>query len=906
MNVQRDDVKYFPVATNDQLCVQCLAVKMTQNNDKKIDIENNSENGSKIFLYMSVCVANLLMLAAGLALGWTSPVIPKLNGSIEPNSNPLPVPLTAEQTSWIGSLLPLGAVFGPFVAGFFIDKIGRKKTLLVIALPFIIAFDMAIFINNVNLFYLMRFLCGLSVGGVFTVLPIYVGEISESSVRGTLGSLLGLFVCFGILASYAIGPYVSLTSFNIICSIVPTIFMPLFLIFFPDSPHFLISANYEDEAEKVLMKLRGKSRDGVQKELIEIRECVEASSLSKMGLVDIFRSKGSNRALMLAAGLVTFQQMSGINVVLFYTQTIFVATGSSIPPEICTIIIGTIQLASTLLTPILADKTGKRFLLIISATGMFLSEAILGLYFYLQLKLDDASFLFCQFAMNDEREDVKYFPVGTNDQLYTQCISEKMSQSNEKKLLEEVKNESGRKTFLYVAVCVEVLILFIFLANLVTFATGLGLGWSSPVIPKLNGKIEPESNPLPQPLTPEQSSWVGSLLPLGAAFGPFAVGLFIDKIGRKKTLLVATLPILIGFYMAIFINNVNLFFLMRFLCGLTVGGVFTVLPIYTGEIADSSVRGALGSLICLFACLGILAAYIIGPYVSLTAFNIICAIVPTVFIPLFLIYIPESPYYLVSANYEEEAIKALMKFRGKSRDSVQKELIEIKQNVEVTISSKISIVDIFRNKASIRALMLVTGLLSFQQLSGINVVLFYTQTIFAATGSNIPPEICTIIIGSIQVLSLFLTPVLAERVGKRFLLILSATGMSTSEAILGLYFYFQLNSYDVSVLFWLPILSLVCFTISYNLGFGPLPWAIMGELFSASAKSVSSTITSSICWFLAFIITKFFSNIAEVIGIAGSFWVFSGCCAIAFVFTFKLLPETSGKSFQEIQDMLNY
>ncbi|KAF5279152.1 hypothetical protein FQR65_LT03398 [Abscondita terminalis] len=472
---------------------------------------------------------------------------------------------------------------------------------------------------------------------------------------------------------------------------------------------------------------------------------------------------------------------------------------------------------------------------------------------------------------------------------------DKMPQSNEK-LNTELDSENGRKTFVYLTVCV---------ANMVTFAAGLAFGWSSPVIPKLNGSVAPQNNPLPQPLTPEQESWVGSLLLLGATFGPFATGLFIDKIGRKKMLLVATLPIVIAFYMAIFINNVNLFFLMRFLCGLTLGGVFTVLPIYTGEIAESSIRGALGSLICLFSFLGILAAYMIGPYVSLTVFNSICAIVPTFFIPLFLIYIPDSPYYLISANYEEEATKALMKLRGKSRDGVQKEVMEIKKNVETTISSKISFVDIFRNKASIRALMLVTGLLALQQLSGISVILFYTQTIFAATGSNIPPEICTIIIGAIQVLSLFLTPILSEQVGKRILLISSAVGMFTSEAILGLYFYLQLKSYDVSFLFWLPILSLICFTVTYNLGFGPLPWAIMGELFSANAKSVSSTITSSVCWFLGFIITKFFSNIVDVIGIAGSFWVFSGFCAIAFFFVLKLLPETSGKSFQEIQDILN-
>ncbi|KAK4875749.1 hypothetical protein RN001_012171 [Aquatica leii] len=498
--------------------------------------------------------------------------------------------------------------------------------------------------------------------------------------------------------------------------------------------------------------------------------------------------------------------------------------------------------------------------------------------------------------MNDQREDVKYFPVAVNEQLYAQYPSDKMAISNEKKIDIECNTEIGSKFFLYVSACA---------ANLTAFACGLAIAWTSPVIPKLNGNVEPENNPLPIPLTLEQESWVGSLLPLGAIFGPFAAGMFIDKIGRKKTLLVSILPLIIAFDMAVFINNVNLFFLMRFLCGLSIGGIFTVLPIYVAEIAEIAVRGTLGSFLALFVCIGILCSYSIGPYVSLKVFNILCSIVPTVFVPFFLIYIPDSPYFLVSANYDNEAEDALMKLRGKSRDGIQKELLEIKDSVEQSASSKMSITDIFRSKGLNRALLLSAGLVTFQQLSGINVVIFYTQNIFAATGSAIPAEICAIITGAIHVMSTLITPILADKIGKRILLILSAIGMFVFEAILGLYFYLQGKLENVEFLFWLPIACLIGYILTYNVGFGPLPWAIMGELFPPNAKSISSTITASVCWLLAFIITKFFSDVAALIGIAGSFWIFSGCCVFAFLFVFKLLPETSGKSLKEIQDILN-
>lgn len=320
---------------------------------------------------------------------------------------------------------------------------------------------------------------------------------------------------------------------------------------------------------------------------------------------------------------------------------------------------------------------------------------------------------------------------------------------------------------------------------------------------------------------------------------------------------------------------------------------------YIGEIAEDSVRGALGSLMQLFITGGLLFSYAIGPYVSVTLFNLICLIPPIAFLALFALLIPESPYFLLTQNKEEECTKALSKLRG-SQD-VKAEMEQTKIAVEEAKANKGSFVDIFRGKATTKAMMLSIGLVAFQQFSGINIVLFYT---YAVTGDSMRPDVATIMVGVMQVAFSFITPIFVEKRGKRFLLLTSAIGNAASLAGLGYYFRLLDVGSPTASIFWLPLLCLVIYNATYCAGFGPLPWAIMGELFPANVKSAASTLTAAICWFLAFLITKYFSVVVAAVGAGISFFIFSGCCIIAGLFVHQFVPETSGKSLQEIQDIL--
>ncbi|XP_050304498.1 facilitated trehalose transporter Tret1-2 homolog [Anthonomus grandis grandis] len=458
-----------------------------------------------------------------------------------------------------------------------------------------------------------------------------------------------------------------------------------------------------------------------------------------------------------------------------------------------------------------------------------------------------------------------------------------------------VEQVPASRTFLYVAACT---------GNLAAFAAGITLGWTSPVIPKLES---PSQTPLSEVISASDKGWIGSLLPLGAVLGPFIAGPLAEKIGRKRTLLFGNLPLVLGLIINLTTSSSVYWLGSRFLCGVSVGLTFTVLPMYVGEIAEDDVRGALGTLLQLFTVIGLLFSYAVGPYMSVTMFNAACLVIPIAFLLTFTLFAPESPYYLLQGGQQEAAEAALMKLRGRSSpEHVKNELETMKSAVEHSLANKAGFMDIFKSKGLTKAFILANGLLVFQQVSGINVVLFFAQTIFQDAGVSLAPEICTIIIGIVQVISSGVASVLVDSQGKRLLLMVSALGMAISQGALAYFFHLKDDKHsDVSALSWLPILCLICYIIAYCLGFGPIPWAVMGEMFPANVKSVASTVTAANCWFFGFILTKYFSVVAELIGKSGSFGLFGGCCAIALVFVYKCLPETTGKSLQEIQDILN-
>lgn len=196
-------------------------------------------------------------------------------------------------------------------------------------------------------------------------------------------------------------------------------------------------------------------------------------------------------------------------------------------------------------------------------------------------------------------------------------------------------------------------------------------------------------------------------------------------------------------------------------------------------------------------------------------------------------------------------------------------------------------------------------LMFFQQFSGINAVIFFVVDIFEMAGSSLDPSDCSIIVGVVQVLMTFAAAALVERAGRKLLLVQSSAVMCICLTTLGIYFNLKSSGRDVSSFGWIPLLSVVFFIISFSLGYGPIPWMMMGELLAPEVKGVASSLVVLFNWISVFIVTKTFPVLNKSLGSDFTFWIFAVIMAFGTFFGLKVLFETKGKSNAQIQLMLS-
>lgn len=464
-------------------------------------------------------------------------------------------------------------------------------------------------------------------------------------------------------------------------------------------------------------------------------------------------------------------------------------------------------------------------------------------------------------------------------------------------------------------------------------AAGTILAWTSPALPQL----EPPKNTTQNSSTPlerdvfalnetynitnvtkvlrnslgqeaaflldtSESSLVSSILAIGAAISALPVGVLAQRFGRRPTILVLALPFLINWLLTIFANGAGMLIAARFFAGLATGGICVAAPMYIGEIAETSIRGSLGAFFQLFLTVGILFTFVVGGWTHWQTLSIISAVFPVLLVAVFW-WMPETPQYLLSKNRRRDAEKALRWLRGPDAD-LSAELEDMQKDVDNSSRQKAGVLAMVTNRASLMALICSLGLMFFQQFSGINAVIFYTNNIFQSAGSDIPPAIATIIVGVVQTIATYISSLLIEKAGRRILLLQSCIIMGVCLIILGAYFKLQENGANVGSVGWLPLVCLVLFIVSFSLGFGPIPWMMMAELFPVEFRGTASGITVITNWCLVFVVTLCFPLMKNAIGIYSCFWFFSAFMIICVFFVFFLIPETKGKTVSQIQTIL--
>lgn len=425
---------------------------------------------------------------------------------------------------------------------------------------------------------------------------------------------------------------------------------------------------------------------------------------------------------------------------------------------------------------------------------------------------------------------------------------------------------------------------------------GTTLGWITPLLVHLlsrNSEV---------PMTRAQSSWVVSLISIGELFTPIPAGILVDIWGRKPCLIITAPMYIISWILVLATRSVPVLYAVRIIQGLGMGIIFTVLPMYIAEIAGPTIRGSLTTLFQGMWYFGILFEYSIGPYVTYDHYAYISATIPVIFLLTFS-WMPESPYFLLMRNREEDALEALTWLRAEDNFTIQQELLVMKQSVREEMLNKVSWKDLWATPADRRALLIIQVLAVSKFLSGAEAILSYVSQTFSATrGSCLTADNYTIIIGVLIILTTFLTSGLADTMGRRPLLLLSCIGSGISEFLAGLYYYLDAETtIGISSYSWLSFVSIASYCVFLSIGIGPLCSTIQAELFPSNTRGLASGLTNITITATSFISMKMYQVISDSVGIYLNYWIFSAFCALGAVVILLFMPETKGKTFAEIQ-----
>ncbi|XP_071440997.1 facilitated trehalose transporter Tret1-like [Hetaerina americana] len=382
----------------------------------------------------------------------------------------------------------------------------------------------------------------------------------------------------------------------------------------------------------------------------------------------------------------------------------------------------------------------------------------------------------------------------------------------------------------------------------------------------------------------------------------------MDRFGRKSTIMaLAGVPGVAGWIITLAATSPGPLYAARILVGIATGSALTVGPVYIAEMSSPSERGALCSLPQVMINIGVLLQYSIGPYVSYYALTGMNVVFPVVFM-IGCFFLPESPYYLLAVDRKKEAEESLVWLRGGINVSSELEGISVAIDESGICDSNIidSMKNVFGTPGNRRAILITCGLMSLQQFSGIIAVLFNAEIILTGEGNGhsvMAPSTAAIIVGAVQLVASWFTTILVDRAGRRPLLLLSCGVTAISLVALGIHSYLDARS-QASQLGWLPVTSLMVYITTYCLGLGPLPWVVLGELFSSDVKSAAGMIAGSFCCLLGFVVSRSFQPIAAAAGFFVDYWLYASCLFGGFVFVFFMQPETKCKSLEKIQKEL--
>ncbi len=398
--------------------------------------------------------------------------------------------------------------------------------------------------------------------------------------------------------------------------------------------------------------------------------------------------------------------------------------------------------------------------------------------------------------------------------------------------------------------------------------------------------------------------WIVSVLLLGAILGAILSGYLADKISRKWTKVTSGCVYVLGALDCAFAVSVPMLIGFRFLLGLSVGTASFVAPLYISEVSPPKVRGGLVSFNQLAITSGILLAYLVNFAFKDVAGNwrwmLGVAVIPGVALAVGMLTVPHTPRWLMQQGREDGARSVLKRLRGSDPEAdVDGEIDTIKEANAKEQSTKLK--DLIR--PNIRPLIWIgLGLAVFQQFVGVNTVIYYAPTILSATGLTNSASITqTVFVGVTNVVFTIIAVLLLDRVGRRKLLLIGTAGLTVSLIVLAVYFSSPTLQHHAGDL---ALVGLLVYIASFAIGLGPVFWLMISEIYPSGIRSKSMSMATVANWGANFLVAATFLSLGSLITRQGTFYLYGGLGVLAFLFFMWKIPETRGKSLEDIQGQL--
>ncbi len=386
----------------------------------------------------------------------------------------------------------------------------------------------------------------------------------------------------------------------------------------------------------------------------------------------------------------------------------------------------------------------------------------------------------------------------------------------------------------------------------------------------------------------------------GAAVGALLGGRLADLFGRRKLLIVTAIIFGAGGIVCAAATSPAILVIGRIIVGLGIGLASGTVPVYISEVSPADARGWQVSLFQLAITVGILLAYIVDyAFASIQGWRWMfgLAVVPAAIFGTGMLFLPESPRWLARRGHHEKARAMLSRIRGTS--DVSAELQEIERSL-AHADERGRLSDLFA--PSVRpALVVGIGLAIFQQVTGINTVIYYAPLIIQSAGisSESGAILATAGIGVVNVLMTIVAMWLIDRVGRRPLLLVGTAGMVATLGLLGLAFRMSGKS---GALVWLAVISMMVYVASFAISLGPIFWLLISEIYPLKIRSSSEGLAAAFNWGSNLLVSLTFLTLLETIGSARTFWLYGLFAIAAWIFSYFRVPETKGRTLEEIED----